>query len=615
MAGDWDVVNQTPSPAAAPTSGGAQKNDWDVVKTAPTQSAGPKFPFDDPNYTYGNILPFRGKVDEKGNPVPGTLELAAPEIIRSPARGIENLNLRLHSPVGYQTPLTPDEIGVVAGVAGAGFSPATNADRLIPKGPAEVPVGGMTREKALDIAKEVGLTTKATSAVEKRAAQDIEAGKTTAADVVDNLNKGRSIGKPLMLPDVLGANITGEAGRVAREPGQSKEIMEQALRARNLEATGRLTGDINKTLGQTGAYQARADLEAARKNAAAPKYEAAFSRIKPTAEEAARVDRFIRDPIGQDALQKGMRVIQLEKLAKDEKFNPADYGVVRGEDGKYTLESGVPNLRLMDAVKRGYDEIVEGFRDPTSGRLNLNQYGRAVNQVRATYAGELRQMYPRYAAALDAWGGPSQSIDALKFGESSLANAPEVNTARLQAMSENDREFAKLGIAQKLRDIANSKGPLAAEFDRLAGTKYGSSSIRDRIRPFFSSDEEMQRLVDGVDYEIKMARKSNEILAGSQTAQRVAEDMGVSGSDVAHAAMSAATGHYGGVLRQVASMLGKWLPKDDPEVTARIAKILTDPTLQPTIGPDGRLVLPASVPRIMSTGTPARNAYNGLGMP
>jgi hypothetical protein len=588
----------------------------DPIKTGSPPASAPKFPFDDLHYSYGNILPFRGKVDERGNPVPGSLEFAAPEIIRSPARGLVDLNARLHSPVGYQAPLTPDELGVVAGVAGTGFSPATNAERLIPKAPPEVPpVGGITRARALDIAKDVGVTAKATSTVEKRAAQDISAGNTTAADVIENLNKGRSSGKPLMLPDVLGANVTGEAGRVARVPGQSKEIVEQAFRARNLDATGRLTSDINKTLGQTGAYQARADLEAARRTAATPKYDAAFSRIVPTAEEAARVERFIRDPIGQDALQKGMRVIQLEKLAKDERFNPADYGVVRGDDGKYQLEAGVPNLRLMDAVKRGYDEIVEGFRDPTSGRLNLNQYGLAVNQVRATYTGELRQMYPRYAAALNAWGGPSQSIDALKFGESALTNAPEVNAARLQSMSENDREFAKLGIAQRLRDIANSKGPLAAEFDRLAGTKYGSTAVRDKIRPFFSSDEELQRLVDGVDYEIKIARKSNEILAGSQTAQRVAEDMGVSGSDVAHAALSAGMGHYGSVARQVMSMLGKFLPKDDPEVAARIAKILTDPTLQPTIGPDGRLMLPSPAPSVMSTVSPARSASAGLGVP
>ena len=587
----------------------------DPLKTGPTPPA-PSFPFDDPHYSYANILPFRDKVDDKGNVIPGTREFAAPEIVRSPARGIADLNARLHSPVGYQAPLTSDEIGTLMSVAGADMSPTANLKTLAPAAVPEVPVGGLTRSQALDVARDASLSTKAASAVEKRAAQDIKAGATTATDVIDNLNKGRAAGKPLMLPDVLGANVTGEAGRVARAPGTSKETIEQAFRTRNLEAVSRLTSDINKSLGQTGAYQARAELEAARKTAAAPKYEAAFSRIKVAPEEAQAVARFVNDPIGQDALQKGMRIIQLEKLAADEPFNPADYGVARGDNGRYALEPGVPNLRLFDAVKRGYDEIVEGFRDPVTGRLNLNQYGRAVNNVRAEYAGTLRVMFPRYAAALDAWGGPSQSIDALKFGEDALSNAPEVNAARLNGMSENDRQFAQLGIAQKLRDIANSKGPLAAEFDRLSGTKYGSSSTRDKIRPFFSSDEEMQRLVDGVDYEIRMARKSNEILAGSPTASRVAEDAGVTGGDMAHIALSGAMGHFGSVARQVVSAMGNWLAKEDPEVTQRIAKILTDPNLKPTITPDGKLSLPiglnAKGAGPMSTVSPAENAAMGL---
>jgi hypothetical protein len=210
--------------------------------------------------------------------------------------------------------------------------------------------------------------------------------------------------------------------------------------------------------------------------------------------------------------------------------------------------------------------------------------------VRAAYTGELRSMFPRYGAALDAWGGPSRSIDALKFGEDALRHPADLNAARLADMSENDREFAKLGVAQKLRDIADSKGPLAAEFDRLAGTKYGASSVRNQLRPFFDNDAELQKLVDSVATEVRMARKGNEILAGSPTASRWAEDTaGVTGADIVHGAVAVGTQHPAGLARMVINRLANWLPKGDPELDAQIARILSDPTVAPTIGEGGRL--------------------------
>ena len=43
---------------------------------------------DEPGYAYGNTLPFRWKPDAQGNAVPGSVELAVPEVIRSPIRGV-----------------------------------------------------------------------------------------------------------------------------------------------------------------------------------------------------------------------------------------------------------------------------------------------------------------------------------------------------------------------------------------------------------------------------------------------------------------------------------------------------------------------------------------------
>ena len=79
-------------------------------------------------------------------------------------------------------------------------------------------------------------------------------------------------------------------------------------------------------------------------------------------------------------MQRGLRVVELEHLADGTPFNPANYGVTRGEGGAFVpVEGQTPNMRLLDAVKRGYDQIVEGFRDPEPVACNsMNTAGRLM---------------------------------------------------------------------------------------------------------------------------------------------------------------------------------------------------------------------------------------------
>lgn len=446
------------------------------------------------------------------------------------------------------------------------------------------------------------LVARAQDIVTKRMNED---APTTAQEAIDSFNKAREAGKPVILPDVFQDNVQSLAGRMARIPGEPKQTITKALTARNAEAVNRLTADIDQALGSGGAYQAREALANARRTAARPKYEAAFSRIKVTPDEAAQVERFIADPIGQDALQHGMRVIQLEHLRDGTSFKPADYGVVRDESGKWKLEGDQRNLRLYDAVKRGYDEIVEGFRDKTTGKLVLNQYGNAVNGVRGVYTGELRSLFPRYGSALDAWGGPSRSMDALQAGADALKRSPEQNAARLASMSENDQEFAKLGLAQTLRDIANKRGPLAGEFDRIAGTRYGSASTREQLRPFFKDEESLRKFMDSVTTETTMARTSNRVLSGSQTATRLSEDeSALSPAEAAHTAVNLATGNHMGLVRSAIRGGQSLLDRQKVQRNAEISKILSDPNVQLGLDPKGKITILPSPADAATQGKP-----------
>lgn len=501
------------------------------------------------------------------------------------------------SPINYFAPELGQGAGLVGRVganalrgAGVGaMQPVEDVKDFVAKKLEQTGLGAATGAVLAPITEGIGALARwvmgshGPEAVEDKAVQQILArikkdeagGGPTTQDMLDLINAAP--GKPLTLADVGGENLQALVGKIQREPGEARQIITKFLQDRDLNAGLRLSEDVNQGIGKGSAYDTAQALAAARSKAARPKYEAAFSRIVPTQEEADRVGRFIHDPIGQDALQRGLRVIQLEDLAQGKTFNPADYGVGRGEDGKFVIEPDkVPNIRLMDAVKRGYDQIVEGFRNPTTGRLELDQYGRAVNLVRSTFTNDLREMYPRYAGALDAWGGPSQSIDALQAGRDFMKREPEEIAKRIASLSPNDREFYKLGAAATLRKLVATTGAQGDEARRIVGNAY----TRSQLRPLFDSDEAYDKFINAVKAESQMFRTAVKTLGGSQTAAREAEDQGPDIGAIAHGvrgAMEVTHNPAWGAYNLLRAFGSKLKPKMSPEVASSAAKVLTGP--------------------------------------
>lgn len=364
--------------------------------------------------------------------------------------------------------------------------------------------------------------------------------------------------KPEALFDLGGENVRRLARTSAGRSGPGTDRAAAFLEGRQADQAGRVAGDVETTLGQSADdfHAALGALKTQRSTTAAPKYEAAFTRITPTADEYAKVARFVNDPIGQDALQKGLRIAELEHLARGEPFNPATFGVVRGEGGRFVIQPDtVPNLRFMDAVKRGYDDIVEGFRSPVTGRLQLDQYGRAVNDARAAYTGTLREMYPRYGGALDAWGGPSQMIDAANRGRG-IFNLKDAEIAGLSVSARAnpaEAEAFRLGVAQAIRDrIANTQ-----DGADVVKRFFGSPRRRELLAAAFPNKAAFDAFEALMKREASMYRNAQFVSprTGSQTALRQADDEGFGGQAVDIAgdlAMSAALpGHsIGGALRR-----------------------------------------------------------------
>lgn len=318
--------------------------------------------------------------------------------------------------------------------------------------------------------------------------------------------------QPVILPDVTmpGGQTEGLAQAVSREPGIGRATAAAAVAERGgLNQSARLAGAVRNAISADDFTSAKDDLLKTRATAAAPKYEAAFTRITPTADEASRVERFIKDPIGQEALQKGLRIIELEHLAAGTKFDPKAYAVAKAPDGKFILEpEKVPTLRLLDAVKRGYDEIVEGFRNDY-GVLQLDQYGRAVNNARAVYRNELTDMYPRYGGALKAWSGPSEALDAMALGRRVLTGDADTTAQVIAKMSPSEKDMFRIGVSRALIDRVKGGGD-TADLTKLKSI-WGSENVRERVAAAFDDPKAFDEFSDFMKREMDMARVNNAI--------------------------------------------------------------------------------------------------------
>jgi len=95
------------------------------------------------------------------------------------------------------------------------------------------------------------LPTKAEAVVAKRLKQDLEASGKTPEEIAAELEKARALGKPVTLMDVAGTkgNIQGLAGKVAREPGESKGIVSTFMDERDKAAGARTKEDVARDLG------------------------------------------------------------------------------------------------------------------------------------------------------------------------------------------------------------------------------------------------------------------------------------------------------------------------------------------------------------------------------
>lgn len=468
------------------------------------------------------------------------------------------------------------------------------------------------------------LKNKAVDKVNARFADDVASGATSAQDAIDKLNAAKTAGKPMTLMDVGGENVKGLAGNIARAPGPGKNMLRETLDARDKGAGGRVTGDINQAMGDTSAYQAAETLEKGRSEKAAPLYDEAYAANQQV--ESKELSQIVDTPAGHKALKKAVEKMQndrtlagkpdpeLTQLVKE----MTERGDMKDPQTGIGIARGL-KLRTWDYVKRSLDDQISmaqraGEKDDVRILTGMkNDLVGALDKADATAERDAEGKIigkGKYAQARAAWSGPSQSREAIEWGKDFMGLEPEEIKAQFSKFSPNDKEFARLGVAQTLRKMVGKTGRAGDETRKLIGNDY----VKQQLRPLFDDQAGYDKFVQSLEMESDMFNTKTKVVGNSQTAERLAEDHAMIGPRT-QAALSGgnalargAVGDIKGFFTNLARTKRDLGLISNPQMNAEVAKILTDPNLEMSPG----LKLLKSFPLPATQNYLARGAINTI---
>lgn len=385
-------------------------------------------------------------------------------------------------------------------------------------------VGGFARDTALGgvLGKAGGaLGTGLAGTFGKRAADPLLAGERNVVDavnktgqdsVVSALRQAQELGVPAALADVAPevGSLTGAALR--RSPtaaGNARDVL--ATRGRG--QYDRFRGAVERDLGPIENVPQRSeDLIAQARTAAAPLYDAAYA-----APGAGAVYPSIESLLARPSMRGALG--RARNIAAEEGRDPTALGFTLDQEGNTVLQQ-VPSWQTLDYTKRGMDDVLEGFRDGTTGRLNLDEHGRAIDATRREFLGTVDNINPAYADARAAYAGPAQERDALRAGQQAVTMSPDQLGVNLGRATEPQRQQMQLGFQSQLAENAGRGRTSSNPFEATLGTP----NMEQRLTSLYGDTPGVARLLAQRDLERQVAGSTNRLIGNSMTAERLVAD-------------------------------------------------------------------------------------------
>lgn len=438
----------------------------------------------------------------------GTALAAAPyTVVRGlGAGGNMALNTAIGAGAGAASGFLSGEGGAGNRLANAAVPAAIGGALGLAAGPLAWAAGKTVAPAARRVLDWVGrdVSTGAEREAATRIARGLSRNDMTAGEAASRL---QGLGPEGMLADVSPAT-QGLAETIAQKPTGGAAKLIDALRHRQEEAGHRLSEAAQTALGGQGDFWGGMKaLDAQRRAAAKPLYDAAYAQEIPLTDE-------LRDILSRPSVQNAWA--RAQRLAAEEGRNIRPI-FVKAADGSVRLnDQAIPDMQSWDYIKRGLDDVVGDFKDPITGRIK-GEEGYAVNGTRQELLDALKNANPTYGKALAAWAGPSQAMDMMTLGRQFMRNDAEITADRIAKMSAADKEAFREGVLREIQDTLH-RAPDGAD---AAKRILGSALKRQKIRAAFGDPGAYARFMEAAEREITFYRTYSQATGNSATVRRL----------------------------------------------------------------------------------------------
>lgn len=342
-------------------------------------------------------------------------------------------------------------------------------------------------------------------------------GQDSLATARNNLNDAARLNAPYALADA-DPRLRTLAGTVSRKSVDARALAENTFEPRALGQGDRAVEAIDTYLAPVADIRARSgDLMQAARTASAPYYNMASQRAGVIDDEVAAI---LNTDAGKDALSRAYRI------ASNDGRDPNKMGFDLNDQGEVILRDA-PSFETLDLVKRGLDDKLGEYRNPMTGKLDLegNPLARSVEGLRQRFVGRMDALNDQYPKARAEYAQYAQQRDALDRGyrAPSTTLRPRDLPAITGSMKPEQLAEFQRGYATKLADDVDATKLVSDPFKRI----YGSTADQQKIDTLFPQSQDFRRIAE---LERDMSKTAYETTGGSPTASRLAADNQLTGN-------------------------------------------------------------------------------------
>lgn len=284
--------------------------------------------------------------------------------------------------------------------------------------------------------------------VARMLAETLEADGSLSAQGRANMARA---GSEAMLADA-GPNARSVLDASIQRGGQGTVL----ARGRIDERVGRGTRDLAKvldgTLGQPkGITATRTGIREGSAAARQAAYDAAYAQpINYADPKAMQIEELVKGRVPGSAIRRANELMRAEGLQSQQILARV------ADDGAVTFER-LPDVRQLDYITRALNDVAA--EADGAGKLGgQTALGRAYENLSRSIRGNLRELVPEYAVALDTAADPIQRAKAVELGSRILSPSmrrDEVASA-VRGMSAAEKEALAQGIRSQIDDaVAN----------------------------------------------------------------------------------------------------------------------------------------------------------------